>query len=266
LHLVKKISVAAEGVSTIASSNTKDLANAILSLQNKNARADGPKAFLNYVLYDEYMNLVSEASGAMQVKNKEGWQTLETDKITIPENGFLRVFSNNMEAAPVSFNNTTLSAIPGVLVEEYNYYPYGLVFGASSAASSIKKTDYLYNGKELQHNEFGDGNGLELEDYGARLYDPQIGRWTTPDDYAEITENESPYCYVGNKPISRIDPDGNNWWDVVVGFGTAMADNIAGTNTAASASATNNSDFNKGNKIGQVASVLINRILRNWWW
>jgi RHS repeat-associated protein len=201
-------SVAAEGVSTIANSNTKELANAILNLQNKNARADGPKAFLNYVLYDEHMNLVKEASGAMQVKNKEGWQTLETDKITIPENGFLRVFSNNMEAAPVSINNTTLSAIPGVLVEEYNYYPYGLVFGASSAASTVKKTDYLYNGKELQHNEFGDGNGLELEDYGARLYDPQIGRWHGVDPMGEKLNSYTPYNYCTNNPINMIDPDG----------------------------------------------------------
>jgi RHS repeat-associated protein len=219
-------SLAAEGISTIANSNTKELASAILNMQKKSTAVDGPKAFLNYVLYDEQMNLVPEASGAMQVKNKDGWQTLETDKIAIPQNGFLRVFSNNMEAAPVSINNTTLSVIPGKLVEEYNYYPYGLVFGASSAASTIKKTDYLYNGKELQHNEFGDGNGLELEDYGARLYDPQIGRWTTPDDYGEIAYNESPYCYVGNKPVSRVDPDGNTGWDYLVGVAIGTVTNV----------------------------------------
>jgi RHS repeat-associated protein len=201
-------SMAAEGMSTIANSNTKDLANAVLNMQKKNAAIDGPRAFLNYILYDEYMNMVPEGSGALQVKNKDGWQTLETDRITIPQNGFLRVFSNNMEAAPVSINNTTLSAIPGVLVEEYNYYPYGLVFGASSAAATIKKTDYLYNGKELQHNEFGDGNGLELEDYGARLYDPQIGRWHVPDPLVVIAPNKTPYNFVSNNPLNRVDPRG----------------------------------------------------------
>jgi RHS repeat-associated protein len=201
-------SLAAEGLSTIGNSNTKDLANAVLNMQKKNAAVDGPKAFLNYILYDEYMNMVPEGSGALQVKNKDGWQTLETDRITIPQNGFLRVFSNNMEAAPVSINNTTLSAIPGVLVEEYNYYPYGLVFGASSAASTIKKTDYLYNGKELQHNEFGDGNGLELEDYGARLYDPQIGRWHVTDPLAEYRNWLSPYNYCSDSPVNRTDPTG----------------------------------------------------------
>jgi RHS repeat-associated protein len=201
-------SLVAEGVSTIASSNMKNLVTSLLNIQQQNTQNGAPKAFLNYILYDEQMNMIPEASGAMQVKNKEGWQTLETDNIEIPQNGFLRVFSSNMEAAPVSINNTTLSAIPGKLVEEYNYYPYGLVFGASSAASTIKKTDYLYNGKELQHNEFGSGNGLELEDYGARLYDPQIGRWNGVDPMADIYPHWSPYNYVCDNPIKFADPTG----------------------------------------------------------
>ena len=218
--------LAAEGVSTIANSNTKDLATAVLNMQNKNTWEGAPKAFLNYILYDEYMNLIAEGSGALQVKEKNGWQTLETEKMEIPQNGFLRVFSNNMEATPVSINNTTLSVIPGKLVEEYNYYPYGLVFGASSANSSIKKTDYLYNGKELQRNEFGAGNGLELEDYGARLYDVQIGRWAAVDPLAGNNLKETPYCYVGNNPIRRIDPDGNDWMDILAGAAIGAVTNI----------------------------------------
>ena len=200
--------IAAEGVNTIANSNTKDLATAVLNMQNATAREGAPKAFLNYILYDEYMNLIAEGSGALQVKEKDGWQTLETEKMEIPQNGFLRVFSNNMEATPVSINNTTLAVIPGKLVEEYNYYPYGLVFGASSANSTIKKTDYLYNGKELQRNEFGTGNGLELEDYGARLYDGQIGVWHQMDPLAIKFNSYTPYNYCLNNPINMIDPDG----------------------------------------------------------
>ena len=201
-------SLAVEGINTIATNHSKDVAKAILNMQNAKAERGAPKAFLNYVLYDEYMNLVPSGSGALQIKNKDDWQKLETEKIRIPQNGFLRVFSNNMEATPVSINNTTLSVIPGKLVEEYNYYPYGLVFGASSANSSIKKTDYLYNGKELQHNEFGAGNGLELEDYGARLYDVQVGRWIGVDPLAEKGRRWSPYTYGLDNPMRFIDPDG----------------------------------------------------------
>ncbi len=201
-------SLAAEGITAVTNSSSNELATAILNMQQRSTAADAPRAYLNYVLYDESMKLVPGASGALQVKNKEGWQTLETGQIVIPQNGFLRVFSNNMETAPISINNTLVGLIPGQLVEEYNYYPYGLVFDQTQASGAIKKTDYLYNGKELQHNEFGAGNGLELEDYGARLYDPQVGRWTQVDPLAIVYNSLTPYNYCENNPVMMIDPDG----------------------------------------------------------
>lgn len=58
------------------------------------------------------------------------------------------------------------------------------------------------------------------------LYDLQVGMWTTPDDCGDITYNESPHCYVGNNPISRVDPDGNTWGDIVAGIAIGVATNI----------------------------------------
>ena len=202
------VGLLAEGVSKTANSGMTSLATSVLNMQKEKSRNGGPKAFLNYVLYDDQMNLIKKGSGALQVEEKEGWQTLETEQLRIPENGFIRVFSSNTEETPVSINNTMLAVIPGKLVEEYNYYPYGLVFGSSSVSSSIKKTDYLYNGKELQRNEFGSGNGLELVDYGARFYDPQIGRWHQSDPLVDSRNWLTPYNYCQNNPINKVDPNG----------------------------------------------------------
>ncbi|MFZ4414441.1 MAG: RHS repeat-associated core domain-containing protein [Bacteroidales bacterium] len=53
-----------------------------------------------------------------------------------------------------------------------------------------------------------------MYDYGARFYDPVLGRWHSPDMMAEKYFNCSPYNYVRNNPILRLDVEGK--WDVTI--------------------------------------------------
>jgi len=92
------------------------------------------------------------------------------------------------------------------IIQEDAYYPFGMAMNGLCYQSGVDyENKYLYNGKELQ-----DDFGLDWYDYGARFYDPELGRWMCIDNKAEKHSSITPYAYAGNNPIIFLDPDGND--------------------------------------------------------
>ncbi|UPT69698.1 MAG: RHS repeat-associated core domain-containing protein [Flavobacterium sp. JAD_PAG50586_2] len=108
------------------------------------------------------------------------------------------------------------------ILEENHYYPFGLKHtNYNAGAKDLQKKEefpelteigeltgskaykYKYNGKEWQ-----DELGLNLYDYGARNYDPALGRWMNIDPLAEQYRRWSPYNYCVDNPVRFTDPDG----------------------------------------------------------
>src|ERR1700744_6773062 len=94
------------------------------------------------------------------------------------------------------------------------YYPFGLsMSGISDKAikTNYAENKYRFGAKELQHQEFSDGTGLEEYDYGARMQDPQLGVWHNIDPLAEKYYPVSPYNYKADNPIKYLDPNGEDF-------------------------------------------------------
>jgi RHS repeat-associated protein len=109
------------------------------------------------------------------------------------------------------------------IMEQNHYYPFGLkhtnynsdvlLYSKSSSGTGKLKFmppaavepsyKYKYNGKELQ-----DELGLNMYDYGARNYDPALGRWMNIDPLSENSRRWTPYNYAYNNPMYFVDPDG----------------------------------------------------------
>lgn len=84
-----------------------------------------------------------------------------------------------------------------------DYYPFGMLM--PSRNSSASQYRYGFNGKEKDDELKGNGNSY---DFGARIYDPRIGRFLSIDPRSSDFVHLSPYVSSTDNPIYYIDQDG----------------------------------------------------------
>jgi RHS repeat-associated protein len=95
-----------------------------------------------------------------------------------------------------------VKASDGTLAQAIEYGPWGEVLADSNPG----------------FQSFGDAGGIYDPDtklvlFGARWYDPGLGRWMSKDPILFDGGQGNLYLYVDGDPIDRIDPEGLSWFE-----------------------------------------------------
>ncbi|MBN8666400.1 MAG: hypothetical protein J0M30_02785 [Chitinophagales bacterium] len=190
----------------------------LMSNQPGSGVQTAPRAYLNYIFFDEQFNYVDQISGFQRVSQSgNGAAPLQVTGLKAPKNGYVLVFLSNGSSESVYFDNFTVSQERGRLIEENHFYSYGLKIQAisSKALSSSLNAKMINHGYQGAFSEEVTEFELNYNEFSLRTYDPQIGQWTTPDPYDECP---SQYTGMGNDPVNNIDPSGGSIWGSIFKF------------------------------------------------
>ena len=114
---------------------------------------------------------------------------------------------------PLQDSQGTIWAISdpaNALAAQYEFSSFGMILSSSGPALGL--TDPCFIG-QMQDPETG------LYNFQARLYDPLLRRFLTPDPRGQFA---SPYVFLGNDPLSMVDPSGSVSLWAEIGIGVAM--------------------------------------------
>jgi RHS repeat-associated protein len=146
--------------------------------------------------------LTSKTYFSMGKEIREGYQIAPVEFYTLSGGGRVKYNANKPNGEKEFYlldhlgtTRASYSLERGEIDFAAHYFPYGKQFGGIKGVDDVTEK---FTGKE--HDD-----GLELDYFGARFYDPELGVWISPDAAREFA---SPYSYSPN-PINAVDPDGN---------------------------------------------------------
>ncbi len=106
-------------------------------------------------------------------------------------------------------SSTQISDMSRRVIHHIEYMPSGELFAEQR---DYWHTPFKFNGKELDEE-----TGYYY--YGARYYTPELGIWLSVDPLSDKFPHQSNYMYCSGRPVTVVDPDGRDEWEVNYGTG-----------------------------------------------
>ncbi len=172
-----------------------------------------PLAFINYLMYDENFNIIPENCGRIQISPfPDVWGPITSGgRVGVPHSGYAVIYATTATMdASVYIDPIDIYYYRGALVDINHYYPYGLAFNKSTTSPMVENIHLYQTTKQDKINK------LYLDNFGARQYDPQLGRFQSID---AMNQFPSGYTGMGNEPAGTVDPTGNidDWFQSSTG-------------------------------------------------
>ncbi|MBC9795835.1 DUF6443 domain-containing protein [Sinomicrobium weinanense] len=152
----------------------------------------------------EYANGYIYENGSLAFfSHPEGYVTKENNTFK-----YMYQYKDHLGNIRLSYANMGTTSAPQLeVIEENNYYPFGLKHRGynpqtSPLGNSVAQR-WKFNGIELEESL-----GLNLYEMEFRNYDATIGRFMNVDPLAEERISLTPYNFTQNNPVLRIDPLG----------------------------------------------------------
>jgi RHS repeat-associated protein len=170
-------------------------------------------------LYDNARRVVAElnSSGGVTSIFVYGTRANVPDYMYQPASGLTyRIISDWVGSVRLVINATPGSSNVGQVMQQLDYDEFGNVL-ATSVDNSCAATVQCF-----PFQPFGFAGGLQdresgLVRFGARDYDPQLGRWVSKDPIRFAGGDTNIYMYAAGDPMNRIDVDG--LWGLAVSWG-----------------------------------------------
>jgi RHS repeat-associated protein len=173
--------------------------------------ATAPKAYLNYLLFDQNYALVDFGFDQINISAKQVGSTpvvphdLLALHVQVKKKGYLFIYVSNEDPyqTNVYFDDLQINHNSHVQSSS-DYYPFGLTFNSWSRDNGTAQ-DFKFNGKEEQTEL-----GVAWLDFGMRMYQADIGRFFAQDGFAEKYLDLTPYQYGANNPLMFVDINGDS--------------------------------------------------------